>query len=65
MAETRIHRTGTPETGHVMSLERLRDFLNDVIAEHQPCSEVPDAHIVFPKGFWVTYASPDQETLAP
>lgn len=63
--ETRIHRTGTPAEGHVMSLESLRDLLNEVIAAHEPFSEVPDAVIRFPAGFWITYASPNSETIAP
>lgn len=63
VTETRVHRTGTPASGHIMTLHDLRDFLNDIIGVHEPYSELPDAAIEFPSGFWITYASPDEETI--
>ncbi len=62
----RIHRTGSLQPGHQMTLTAMRDFINDVLAVHRSCSDVPEAVIQFPDGFWVTYATDeDEETITP
>ena len=51
------YRVGTPAANHTMSVESLRAFLDLVINIHSGSDQYPEAMIMFPEGFWVTYAS--------
>lgn len=53
-----MHRLGTHEAPHYQTVEAFRDYLNRVLAAHVSSSEVPEATLQFPAGWWVTLTTP-------
>jgi hypothetical protein len=55
------HRVGTPEPDHMISAQRMINFLQAVLDE----AHEPDILLECPGGFWLTYSSDNQRPVTP